>query len=118
MLRLRRLLIHSYIDPTLKSVLGATRLCLRIAGAKDLEKLLKVASERWLGYEKTAFCKGNTSYEASQVVSKDSGNDPVGDRTEVIPRGREFVGPGHPVIDFSWVSVYLIFMYLHQTPPC
>ena len=63
MLRLRRLLIDSYIDPIPKSVLGATRLYLRMAGAEDLEKLLKIASERWLGYEKNTFCKGSTSCE-------------------------------------------------------
>ena len=40
-----------------------------MAGVEDHEDLLKVMSERWLGREKNAFCKGNISFGTLQVVS-------------------------------------------------
>ncbi|KAF9647875.1 hypothetical protein BDM02DRAFT_3129457 [Thelephora ganbajun] len=105
--RLRRLLINSYMEPTLQSVLGATGVYLRMAGVEDYESLLEMASERWLKREKSAFCKGNLSFGTLQVVSKDSDNELEDDRTKIILCDWEFAGPGHPAGDLAQMGAYL-----------
>ena len=107
--RLRRLLINSYMEPTLQGVLGATGAYLRMAGVEDHEDLLGMASERWLGSEKSAFCKGNISFGTLLVVSKDSDEGLEGDQTKVILCDWEFAGPGHPAVDLAQMGVYLFF---------
>ena len=111
--RLRRLLINSYMEPTLQAVLMTTGAYLRMAGVEDHEILLKMASERWLGCEKSAFCKGNISFGTLQVVSKDSDADLEGDQTKVVLCDWEFAGPGHPAADLAQMGVYI---FLSPTP--
>ena len=117
--RLRRLLINSYMEPTLQGVLGATGTYLRMAGVEDHEDLLKMASEMWLGREKSAFCKGNISFGTLQVVSKDSDEEVEGDQTRVIICDWEFAGPGHPAVDLAQMGSYLfllLFPSLRNSP--
>lgn len=104
--RLRRLLINSYMEPTLQCVLGATGAYLRMAGVEDHEDLLKMASEKWSGCEKSAFCKGNMSFGTFQVVSDDSDED----QTKVVLCDWEFAGPGHPAVDLAQMGAYLFFL--------
>jgi len=116
--RLRRLLINSYTEPTIQAVLGTTGAYLRMAGVKDHENLLKMASERWLGREKSAFCKGNISFGTLQVISKDSDEDPEDDQIKVILCDWEFAGPNHPAVDLAQMGVYPFFLLpSHETPP-
>jgi len=110
--RLRRLLINSYMEPTLQSVLGTTGAYLRMAGVEDHEDLLNLATERWLGREKSAFCKGNISFGTLQVVSKDSDEDLI----KVMLCDWEFAGPSHPAVDLAQMGVYLFLLLSFPLP--
>ena len=110
--RLRRSLINSYVETTIQSVLGTIGVYLRMAGVEDHEGLLNVASERWLGREKSVFCKGNVTFGTLKVVSKDSSEDLdlEDDQVKVILCDWEFAGPGHPAGDIAQIGVCILFL--------
>lgn len=105
--RLRRSLINSYVEPVIQSVLGTTGAYLRMADVEDHEDLLRVAGERWLGREKSAFCKGNMCFGTLQVVSKDSDEDLEEDQVKVVLCDWEIAGPSHPAGDLAQMGVCL-----------